>query len=242
MTTRKGIIFDMDGVLVDAMPFHAEAMSKAIREITNHEIDKKNIFLLEGMPSSALVKEIFKRENINKEIDVDADDDEDLARKIGSRKEQLFKQIQNAKGIDGAKELLEDLTSNCEKSCIKAVVSGAAREEVETILAKNIGSKYFDFIITGDDIEKGKPNPAPFMIALNKMNLPASQVIVVENSPLGVEAANKAGLECIITLNNTPLDIQNDFKEVMSSDPKKFTFKDTKSASNFLKNWCCGEQ
>jgi HAD superfamily hydrolase (TIGR01509 family) len=221
------------------MPFHAEAMSRAIKEITNHEIDKKNIFLLEGMPSSDLVKEIFKRENINKKIDVY---DDDLAKKIGSRKEQVFKQIQNAKRIDGAKELLEDLTSNCGKSCIKAVVSGAAREEVEAILDKNIGSKYFDFIITGDDIEKGKPNPAPFKIALNKMNLPASQVIVVENSSLGVEAANKAGLECIITLNNTPLDIQNDFKEVMSSDPKKFTFKDTKSASNFLKNWCCGEQ
>jgi beta-phosphoglucomutase len=240
MTTKKGIIFDMDGVLVDAMPFHAEAMSRAIKEITNHEIDKKNIFLLEGMPSSDLVKEIFKRENINKKIDVD--DDDDLAKQIGSRKEQIFKQIQNAKGIDGAKQLLEDLTSNCGKSCIKAVVSGAAREEVEAILDKNIETTYFDFIITGDDIEKGKPNPAPFLIALNKMNLPTSQVIVVENSPLGVEAANKAGLECIITLNNTPLDIHNDFKEVMSSDPKKFTFKDTKSASKFLKNWCCGEQ
>ena len=238
MTTRKGIIFDMDGVLVDAMPFHAEAMSKAIKEIINHEIDKKNIFLLEGMPSSALVKEIFKRENITKKIDLD----DDLAKQIGSRKEQVFKQIQNAKGIDGAKELLEDLTSNCGKSCIKAVVSGAAREEVEAILDKNIGIKYFDFIITGDDIEKGKPNPAPFLIALNKMNLPASQVIVVENSPLGVEAASKAGLEFIITLNNTPLDIQNDFKKVMSSDPKKFTFKDTRSTSNFLKNWCCVEQ
>ena len=238
MTTKKGIIFDMDGVLVDAMPFHAEAMSRAIKEITNHEIDKKNIFLLEGMPSSDLVKEIFKRENINKKIDVD----DDLAKQIGSRKEQIFKQIQNVKGIDGAKELLEDLTKNCGKSCIKAVVSGAAREEVEAILDKNIGTTYFDFIITGDDIEKGKPNPAPFLIALNKMNLSTSQVIVVENSPLGVEAANKAGLECIITLNNTPLDIHNDFKEVMSSDPKKFTFKDTKSTSKFLKNWCCGEQ
>ena len=238
MTTKKGIIFDMDGVLVDAMPFHAEAMSRAIKEITNHEIDKKNIFLLEGMPSSDLVKEIFKRENINKKIDLD----DDLAKQIGSRKEQVFKQIQNAKGIDGAKELLEDLTSNCGKSCIKAVVSGAAREEVEAILDKNIGTKYFDLIITGDDLEKGKPDPAPFLTALNKMNLPTSQVIVVENSPLGIEAANKAGLECIITLNNTPLDIHNDFKEVMSSDPKKFTFKDTKSASKFLKNWCSGEQ
>src|SRR5919106_6633222 len=129
MTTRKGIIFDMDGVLVDAMPFHAEAMSRAIKEITNHEIDKRNIFLLEGMPSSDLVKEIFKRENINKKIDLD----DDLAKQVGSRKEQVFKQTQNAKGIDGAKELLEDLTSNCGESCIKAVVSGAAREEVEAI-------------------------------------------------------------------------------------------------------------
>ena len=228
----------MDGVLVDAMPFHAEAMSRAIKELTNHEIDKKNIFLLEGMPSSDLVKEIFKRENISKKIDLD----DDLAKQIGSRKEQVFKQIQNAKGIDGAKELLEGLTSNCGMSCIKAVVSGAAREEVEAILDKNIGTKYFDFIITGDDIEKGKPNPAPFLIALNKMKLSTSQVIVVENSPLGVEAANKAGLECIITLNNTPLDIHNDFNEVMSSEPKKFTFKDTKATSKFLNNWCCCKQ
>ena len=47
MRIKKGIIFDMDGVLIDSMPFHAEAMSRAIKEMTNHEIDKKNIYLLE---------------------------------------------------------------------------------------------------------------------------------------------------------------------------------------------------
>lgn len=238
MSTRKGIIFDMDGVLIDAMPFHAEAISRAIKERTNHEIDKKNIYLLEGMPGSDLVKEVFKREQIDNNVEVD----DEMAKQIGSRKEQIFKQIQDAKGIEGAKDLLEDLTTKCGKSCIKAVVSGSAREEVETILDKNIGAKYFDLIITGDDLEKGKPNPAPFVIALNKMNLATSQVIVVENSPLGVEAANKAGLECVITLNNTPLDIHDDFKGVMSSDPEKFTFKDTRSASKFLKTWCCNEK
>ncbi|MGI0044639.1 MAG: HAD family hydrolase, partial [Nitrososphaeraceae archaeon] len=148
--------------------------------------------------------------------------------------------IQNAKGIDGVRELLEDLTTSCGNSCIKAVVSGSARKEIEAILDKNIGAKYFDFIITGDDLEKGKPNPAPFEIALNKMNLPSSEVIVVENSPLGVEAANRAGLQYIITLNKTPLDLHNDFKEVKSSNLEKSTFTDTKTAGNFLKNWCCG--
>lgn len=235
MSTKKGIIFDMDGVLVDAMPFHAEAMRRAIKEKTNHEIDKKNIYLLEGMPGSDLVKEVFKRENIDDKLELN----DEIAKQIGSRKEEIFKQIEEAKGIDGARELLEELTKECGKSCIKAVVSGAAREEVRAILDKNIGGKFFDFIITGDDLEKGKPNPAPFEIALNKMNLSPSQVIVVENSPLGVEAANRAGLKSIITLNNSPLDIHNDFKGVLSSDPKKLTFNDTRSASDFLKKWCC---
>jgi beta-phosphoglucomutase len=235
MSTKKGIIFDMDGVLIDAMPFHAEAMRRAIREKTDHEIDKKNIYLLEGMPGSNLVKEVFKREHIDTKIELN----DEMAKQIGSRKEEIFKEIEDAKGIDGARELLEDLTKECGKSCIKAVVSGAAREEVRTILDKNIGAKFFDFIITGDDLEKGKPNPAPFEIALNKMNLSPSQVVVVENSPLGVEAANRAGLRSIITLNNTPLDIHNDFKGLLSPDSEKLTFSNTKAAGDFLMNWCC---
>jgi beta-phosphoglucomutase-like phosphatase (HAD superfamily) len=72
------------------------------------------------------------------------------------------------------------------------------------------------------------------------MNLDATQVIVVENSPLGVEAANKAGLKYIITLNNTPLNIHNDFKGLIPSDPEEIIFDNTRSASKFLKKWCCG--
>ncbi|MGB7960717.1 MAG: HAD hydrolase-like protein, partial [Nitrososphaeraceae archaeon] len=71
MTTKKGIIFDMDGVLIDSMPFHAEAMSRAIKERTNHEINKKSIYLLEGMPGSDLIKEVFRRENIDDKGEVD---------------------------------------------------------------------------------------------------------------------------------------------------------------------------
>ena len=91
----KGIIFDMDGVLIDAMPFHAEAMKIAIKEETNHEIDKKIVYQLEGMPSNNLVKEIFKKNNINKELD------QKLVEKISERKKQVFKEIENTRLIDG---------------------------------------------------------------------------------------------------------------------------------------------
>jgi beta-phosphoglucomutase len=230
---KKGIIFDMDGVLIDSMPFHAEAMRIAIKEETNHDIDKKIIYLLEGMPGAELVKEIFKREKIEKSID------DSLAERISKRKKQIFKEIQNSKSIEGARELVNDLRS-C--SCLKAVVSGSSKQEIEVILDKNIGSKNFDMIITGDELGgEGKPDPKPFQTALQKMNLKPSEAIVVENSPLGIEAAKQASLRYIVTLNNTPLDISSDFKGLISRDNNNNNnvFKDTKSAGSFLKDWCC---
>jgi beta-phosphoglucomutase len=228
----KGIIFDMDGVLVDAMPFHAEAMRIAINEETGYDIDKRIVYVLEGMPGPGLVKEIFKREKMHKDID------DILAEKINKRKKELFKQIQNSPAIEGAKQLIEDLRS-C--NCLKAIVSGASKKEIEAILDENIGLKNFNVIIAGDDIEEGKPHPSPFQTALQRMDLKPSEAIVVDIAPLGVEAAIRAGIEYIVTLNNTPLDISTDFKITISFEDKERNkiFKDTKSASNFLKEWCC---
>jgi beta-phosphoglucomutase-like phosphatase (HAD superfamily) len=56
----KAIIFDMNGVLLDTMPFHYEAMKTAVDEIANIELDKKTFYLLEGMPIKEMSLEIFK--------------------------------------------------------------------------------------------------------------------------------------------------------------------------------------
>jgi len=235
---KKGLIFDMDGVLIDAMPFHAEAMNLAIKEEIEHDIDKKIVYLLEGLPGSKLVKEIFKRENIGENID------DKLAEKISKRKKQIFKEIQNSKPIEGARELINDLKS-C--SCLKAIVSGSSKEEIGNILDENIGSNSFDLVISGDDLKEGegKPDPRPFQTALQRMNLKPSQAIIVENSPLGVEAANNAGIPFIVTLNNTPLDVSSDFEFLMRLDEherKNRIFKDTKTARSFLMDWCCNKR
>ncbi|MGB6526530.1 MAG: hypothetical protein WBF33_00335 [Candidatus Nitrosopolaris sp.] len=66
-----------------------------------------------------------------------------------------------------------------------------------------------------------------------------SEAIVVENSPLGIEAASKAGIPYIVTLNNTPLEI-SDFGSLLERDKlNNRIFKDTKASRNFLKDWCC---
>ena len=107
----------MDGVLIDAMPFHAEAFQKAFREIVKIDIDKRNVFLLEGMPGPLLIREIFKRSNLESP-------DEKLVENISNRKKGLFEELQRAGAFPGVKELIESL--NC-KNCLTAVVSGASR-------------------------------------------------------------------------------------------------------------------
>jgi HAD superfamily hydrolase (TIGR01509 family) len=219
----KGVIFDMDGVLVDAMPYHCKALQIAIKRKTDIDIDDRTIFLLEGMPADEMIKEIFRRKGYDNNSYYFS-----IVDKIHNLKKEILKQILVVKPIDGVRELIAEL------DCLKAIVSGAARQEVEDIICKTFDREKFDVVITGDDLEEGKPNPDPFETALERMNLKPQEALVVENAPLGVQAANKAGIECIVTLNNSTLTI-SDFKGLIGEDR---VFESTQSATEFLKNWC----
>jgi beta-phosphoglucomutase len=229
----KAIIFDMDGVLVDAMPFHYEAMKAAVEEITSIDLDKRTFYLLEGMPVEEMAIEIFKLKGYfvndsNKKDNPSHQKSEEVAK----RKKEIFREMNIVpKPYDDVKELIiNDL-----RGCLKAVVSGAAKQEVDTIIEQDFGKDNFDLIMNGDELEgKGKPDPAPFKVALQRLNLDNTEALVVENAPLGIKSANNAGIQSIVTLNTSPLAI-DDFKDLISEDR---IFKDTKSAGRFLKRWC----
>ena len=223
-----------DGVLVDAMPFHYEALKTAIKELTNIDLDKRTFYLIEGMPVAEMALEIFKLKGclIGSKKNMSEEEYIQKSEKVAKRKKEIFIEMNIVpKPYDGVRELISnDLTD-----CLKAVVSGAAKQEVETIIEQNFGKDKFDLIMNGDEFEgKGKPDPAPFKVALQRLNLDNNEAMVVENAPLGVKAANNAAIPCIVTLNTSPLAIA-DFKELISEDK---IFKDTASASRFLRNWC----
>lgn len=223
----------MDGVLVDAMPFHYEAMKSAVKEVTSIDLDKRTFYLLEGMPVEELALEIFKLKGYlvndsGKKDNISNQKSEEVAK----RKKEIFKEMNIIpKPYDGVRELI----SNDFRGCLKAVVSGAAKQEVDAIIERNFGKDSFDLIMNGDEFEgKGKPDPAPFKVALQKLNLDNNEALVVENAPLGIKSANNAGIQSIVTLNTSPLAL-DDFKDLI---PEDRIFKDTKSAGRFLKKWC----
>jgi beta-phosphoglucomutase len=229
---KKGIIFDMDGVLVDAMPFHCKAIQTAAKQEVNIDIAQRDVYLLEGMPGEEMVKELLRHKRFTGKIEELSDDDSDkldsIAHRIHERKKKVFQQINASAPIDGARELVYGI------GCKKALVSGAAKQEVDSIITKYFGKNVFDVVVSGEDLEEGKPSPDPFRTALTKMGLTESEALVVENAPLGVKAANNAKIRCIVTLNNTPLKL-SDFEDLIEQES---IFPNTNSAISFLREYC----
>ena len=198
----EGVIFDLDGVLVNSMPTHFQAWKAAFAKIAGLEISERDIYLLEGMRGMELVAKIFKQKKLS---------NHSLARKVLDEKSKIFKKIRSSESFEGVKEMIGDMT------CTKAVVSGSTKNDVETILEESFGKDRFDFTITADDIDRGKPDPSGFLEALKQMKIKPKDVVVVENAPLGIKAANSAGISCFAVLNNTPLS-RSDFDGIISQD------------------------
>jgi len=184
LAVMKGVIWDMDGVLVDSAPFHFEAWKKIWEEkgIPFSFEDFKKIF---GMRNDAIIR-YFLGENVSlEEIE-----------EIGRRKEEYFRSM--AKGRispqEGLVELLEALR---EEGFKHAVASSGPRENVEFVV-KELGIlSFFEVLIAGEDVSHSKPHPEIFLKASERLGIPPARCIVVEDSPAGIEGAKRAGMKCI---------------------------------------------
>jgi beta-phosphoglucomutase len=215
----QGVIFDLDGVLVNSMPSHSKAWVDAFQNIAGLKIERRVIYALEGMRGAELAEKVL----------ADHNSDVSLAKNVIAEKDRIFKAMDIPMAFEGVKEMIESL------SCSKAVVSGSNKQDVESVLDETLGKDRFDAIITADDIKRGKPDPLAFATALSKLGLSATKdAVVVENAPLGVRAANNAGIPCYVVLNNTLL-THSDFDCVITRDR---IFERTSSLAGLLRKMC----
>ncbi len=91
-----------------------------------------------------------------------------------------------------------------EKDFKFGLVSSGVREGAETILDKSGIRKLFDVVVTGEDVEEGKPDPEGYLLGLEALKLKKNKVVVVEDAPSGIEAAITADLKCIAVEQTTP--------------------------------------
>lgn len=179
----KTLIFDMDGVLVDSMPYHVQAMQRIFDRMGIH-MDQQIIYEREGEKTIDIVRLLLKK--------ADVDHDSFDLNKIVENYIKEFNLIVELRTFESMPECLEVLRHRYKL----AVVSGADSPIVHSVL-KNLYPGIFSVVITGDDIVHGKPAPDPYLKAVEMLSMQKDECIVIENAPVGVQAAKAAGLCCV---------------------------------------------
>jgi HAD superfamily hydrolase (TIGR01509 family) len=191
----KAVIFDMDGVLYDSMPAHDRSWQQTMDECgLTHEPGE--FYLHEGRLGKATIDIIFQR-NLQR----DATEEEEQS--IYARKTELFQQYNSGATMPGAKEVLDYVR---EKGLKPVLVTGSGQPSLLDRLDTHFPGIFTPgTMVTAFDVVNGKPDPEPFLMGLQKGgNLQPNQAIVIENAPLGIQAAVAAGI-FTIAVNTGPL-------------------------------------
>jgi beta-phosphoglucomutase len=178
----KAIIFDVDGVLVDSMSYQADAWIKAFEEI-GITVTRRDVYELEGSNDNRLIKAIFEKAGKEPEPW--------YFEQLPKRKREAL-EFDKIKPFEGILDCIKELKQHFRL----AMVSGSNRSTIEKIMDKFF-SGCFEVVINGSDMERGKPDPDPFLKALEILDLTKNECIVIENAPLGITAAKRAGLYCV---------------------------------------------
>ena len=187
----KGIIFDLDGTLINTLHHHVEAFEKSFNDL-NYDIDRRIIEHNMGRTPWDIPRDIL----FNKEIDDLSDKEIKIINKIATIKMDYYHQTLEGKIPlqDGTNKILSYLKN---KKIKMAVCSSTPRINVLSILNKVNIFHYFDEIITGDDVKVGKPNPKAYLLAVKKLGLKNDECFLIGDSVHDIQAGINGNIKSI---------------------------------------------
>jgi HAD superfamily hydrolase (TIGR01509 family) len=178
----KAILFDMDGVLIDAKEWHYEALNKALllfgMEINRHD----HLVTYDGLPTKKKLEMLSKEKGLPVE----------LHNFINEMKQQYTIEITFAK----CKPMFlhEYALSKLKNEGYKiAVCSNSIRDTIVLMMEKSHLSKYIDLILSNQDIKNPKPDPEMYITAMKKLNMISEECLIVEDNDYGVKSALASG-------------------------------------------------
>lgn len=179
----KGVIFDLDGVIVDSHPLHKQAWRAFLaylgKEVSEADLD----FIFEGRK---------RREILIYFLGELSDSDVQL---YGNKKDEFFREASaDLKPISGSVEFIKNVR---QAELSMAVATSASRQRAQWTLEQLELAECFGVVVSGDDVDLGKPDPAIYRFAAQRLSLSPKVLLAVEDSVSGVRSAISAGLRCI---------------------------------------------
>ncbi|GIR29091.1 beta-phosphoglucomutase [bacterium] len=187
MNQMKIIIFDFDGVILDSENSHFIAFNEGLKNLNINISEDEYYSKYISLDDRGVITNVVNDKNIsvtNEEIDM-----------IIKNKNDYFESrlIDNSKLFPGVEELIIQLSKNF----VLSIGSGANRSEIIKTLKNNNIYDYFEIIVSANEVNNPKPNPETYNRVLDNINTDfnINEIIVIEDSPGGIEAAKSAGLK-----------------------------------------------
>lgn len=178
----KAVLFDLDGVLVDATEWHFNALNRAL-SLFGYSISRyAHLSDYNGLPTRTKLQMLTIEKGLPPF----------LHRLIGKIKQVYTHDeiVTHCSPIFEKEYLLSRLTRDGFRM---AVCSNSIRSSLELMLQRSGIDGYFEFVMSNEDVRQSKPEPEIYLSAIAKMNLVPAEVMIVEDAPHGVEAARRSG-------------------------------------------------
>lgn len=190
----KAVLFDMDGVIYDSMPNHAQSWHKAMADY-GLQMPLSGAYQYEGMRGVETIQ-LLARQQWARELS------DDEASRMYAHKSELFAACPPPQLMPGIRQLMQQIKDDGLQICI--VTGSAQRIMLDKLQSDLEGLVSPQLIVTALDVKHGKPAPEPYLKGMQKCSVEPWQSVVVENAPLGVRAAVAA--RCFtIAVNTGPL-------------------------------------
>lgn len=198
MTEIRAVIFDMDGVLIDAKEWHYEALNAALKhfgfEISRHD----HLVTYDGLPTRDKLKMLTQERGLPRE----------LHSFLNRLKQKYTVEFVNDRL---APNFIHEfaLSKLKERGLRLAVASNSIRKTVDLMMEKAALAPYLEFSLSNEDVNKGKPNPEIYLKAIAKLGLQPTECVVVEDNPHGLEAAHASGAHVLQVSDVSKTNLEN---------------------------------
>ena len=186
----KAILFDMDGVLIDARDWHYEALNRALglfgMEISRYD----HLHSFDGLPTREKLKMLSEEYYLP----------ESLHTFINRMKQQYTMEIVNEK----CRPMFQHeyaLSKLSNEGYRLAVCSNSVRKTIEIMMNKAELDKYLEFIVSNEDVKNAKPDPEIYQYAIRKMGLDPKECLILEDNKNGILAAERSGAHLLKVLD-----------------------------------------
>jgi beta-phosphoglucomutase len=179
----RGIVFDMDGVIIDSHPIHRQAWRTFLQSEGRNVADAELDFILDGRKRQEILC-FFLGELTSAQVAY-----------YGTRKDEMLRQLaEQMRPIRGVVKFLESLSH---AGIRIALATSASYPRAHGTLKELNLSRYFDAIVTGDEVAMSKPDPAIYRLAAERLNEAPEDLLAVEDAISGVKSARAAGMRCL---------------------------------------------